>query len=474
MWDVVVIGGGITGLATAYELRKLAAADGRELRVGVVEGAPRLGGKIVTEADGGFLLEGGPDSFLVHKPWALELVRELGLEARLVAADAEPRTTYVVHRGRLVALPMGMQLLVPRQWGSLLRSPLLSWGAKLHLLLERWRPPRRCDDDESVADFVRRRLGSEVLERVAEPLLAHIHVADVERMSLRATYAPLAELEERYGSLTRGVQALRRRVPASAPLFLALRGGMGELIAELAGRLPPESLRLGRPARALEALPGGWAVHLDGGDALTTTAIVLAVPAFAAGDLLEPYDAALAQRLRAIRYVSLATLSLGYRRAEVGHPLAGYGFFVPRGEKRTVLAATWTSSKFAGRVPDGGHVLMRLFLGGALGEEVLAEDDATLAARARDDVRDLLGIRAAPVLERLYRWPRGYPQYEVGHGERVRAIETALPPGLAVAGSAYHGVGLPDCIRSAREAARASFAALGARRSEVDGGVLAC
>ena len=467
MWDVVVIGGGIAGLTAAYELHRLAAADGRATRVGLVEGAPRLGGKIVTDEAGGFLVEGGPDSFLARKPWALELARELGLESRVVAADGEPRTTFVVRRGRLVPLPLGAL--------PLLRSPLLSWGAKLRLALERFQPPRRGSGDESVADFVRRRAGGEVLERLAEPLLAHVHVADVERMSLDASYPQLAELERRHGSLTRGVAALRRRAAPGAPVFLTLRGGIGELVERLAARLPPESLRLGRAVRRLEARPGGgWIVRLADGEAMPAAAVVLAVPAFAAAELAAPLDAALARRLRAIRYASLATLSLAYRRREVAHPLAGYGFFVPRREVRTVLASTWTSSKFAGRVPDEDHVLLRVFLGGALGEEALRGDDDALVDRARADLRDLLGLTAEPVLARLYRWPRGYPQYEVGHRERVAAIAAAVPPGLAVAGSAYHGVGLPDCVRSAREAARAAYAALGPRVAEVDGGVLAC
>lgn len=467
MWDVVVIGGGIAGLTAAYELGRLAAAEGRDLRVGLVEGAPRLGGKIVSDAVDGFLLEGGPDSFLARKPWALELARELGLESRVAAADGEPRTTFVVHCGRLVPLPTGIS--------SLLRSPLLSWGAKLRLGLERFRPPRLDESDESVAAFVRRRLGAEALERLAEPLLAHVHVADVERMSLRATYPQLAEIEARHGSLTRGVAAMRRHAAPGAPVFLTLRGGIGELVHRLAERLPPESLRLGRPVRALEAVPGGgWAVRLAGGETMRTAAVVLAVPAFAAAELVAPLDAELGRRLRAVRYVSLATLSLAYRRREVAHPLAGYGFFVPRREVRTVLASTWTSSKFAGRVPDDDHVLLRVFLGGALGEEALGGDDDTLVDRARADLRDLMGLGATPVLARLYRWPRGYPQYEVGHRERVRAIAAALPPGLAVAGSAYHGVGLPDCVKSAREAARTVLSGLGEGVAEVDGGVLAC
>lgn len=480
MWDAVVIGGGITGLAAAHALGRAEEA-GRPIRVCLVESAPRLGGKILSERVGGFLVEGGPDSFIVQKPWALELARELGLGDRIVAADDEHRTTYVAQGGRLVPLPEGLGLLVPAKWGPVLRSPLLSWGAKLRLAREGRVPPRRDESDESVADFVRRRLGDEILESLAEPLLAHIHVADVERMSLAATYPRLAELERRYGSLTAGVRTLARRGPGrpASPVFLTLRGGLGELVERLAGRIPAGSVRLGRRVRRVAGGPGGspsdsYAVELDDGTALATRTIVFAVPAWAAAGLVESYDPGLARRLGAIRYASMATLSLGYRRRELERPLAGYGFFVPRREQRTILACTWTSSKFAGRAPDAEHALVRLFLGGALGEEVLARDDATLTRLAREDLRALLGIRAEPVLERLYRWPRGYPQYEVGHPERVREIEAALPPGWAIAGSPYHGVGLPDCVRSAREAASKVLGAIREGVAEVDGGVLAC
>lgn len=473
MWDVVVIGGGIAGLTAAYELHKRESG----LRLCLVERDARLGGKIVSDRVDGFLVEGGPDSFITHKPWALELVRELGLEHRIVAADQERATTYVVKNGRLVPLPLGPRMLTARGRIDFLRSPLLSPGAKLRIGVERWVRPRRDDGDESVADFVRRRFGGEVLESLAQPLLAHIHVADVERMSLAATYPRLAEMERRHGSLTAGLRQLRRHAGgrSAGSVFLTLRGGMGELAGRLADALPPEARRPGRTVSRLEAARDGeWTVHLDDGTRLATRAAILALPAFAAADVVEPASAELARRLRAIRYVSLATLTLGYRRRELGHPLDGFGFFVPRREGRALLACTWTSEKFAGRTPDAEHALVRCFVGGALGEEVVERDDASLVGLLRRELDDILGLRAAPVLERLYRWPRGYPQYEVGHLERVRRIEEALPPGLAVAGSAYHGVGLPDCIRSARRAAEGVLAGLAARVAEVDGGALAC
>jgi oxygen-dependent protoporphyrinogen oxidase len=496
MAEVVVLGGGIAGLAAAHRLVQAGAPD---LRVRVVEAGDRWGGKILSERRDGYLLESGPDSLVPQKPEALALVRELGLGDRLVRSRDAHRGLYFWRGGRLVKLPPGFAQLVPERWGDLLRSPLLSWRGKVRFLAERLVPPRSGEHDESVADFVRRRLGREVLDRLAEPVLAHIHVADIERMSLLATYPRLRQLESRYGSLTRGVETLRRSRPASAsppPLFWALAGGVGELVDALTARLPAESLLLGRRALRLELKEGGtfsegelkeggtfsegelkeggtflkkggtlereeillnskeggtWRVVLDGGEILEADAVVLALPAFAAADLLADVDPELGAGLRAIRYVSMATLSLGFRRADLGRELDGFGFFVPREEKRRILACTWSSSKFDGRAPEGS-VLLRIFLGGARREADLELGDDELTAAVLGELREMLGGCGEPELTRLYRIPRGYPQYDVGHVERVQKLEKRLPHGLFLAGSGYHGVGLPACIASAHRA----------------------
>jgi oxygen-dependent protoporphyrinogen oxidase len=477
--DVVVVGGGIAGLTAVHRLQRGEQREaGDRVRCRLVEGAARLGGKILTERAGGFLVEGGPDSFLPQKPEALALVRELGLGDRLLASDDRRARTFVLRNGKLVPLPAGLQLLVPTRLRSFLASPLLSWPGKVRLLAERFVPPRRVGDggnaDESVADFVRRRFGAEALERLGEPLLGHIHVADVERMSLHATYPRLAELERRFGSLHRGMRqaALAGRGPATTPVlrrpggdegegrrpaFYTLEGGVGELADALARRLDPDSVLLGRRAVAVTPRPTeggdpGWTVHLDDGEELPARSVVLALPAFVAAELLAGAEPELARRLRAIPYVSVATLSLGYRRRDLPRPLDGFGFFVPRGEGPRILACTWTSTKFPGRAPEDG-ALVRVFLGGALQEEVLELDDDALIAAVRADLRPILGVDAEPEVARLHRWPRGYPQYRVGHLERVAEIEAALPPGLHLAGSAYRGVGLPDCIRGGYRAA---------------------
>lgn len=455
--DVVIIGGGIAGLATAYRLQQDAAAGEPPLRLRLFERAERFGGKIVTDREDGFVVEGGPDSIIPQKPWALELIREIGLGDDLLPSNDSRRVTRVLHRGRLEPLPEGLQLTGLSRWRDLRRSPLLSWPAKLRFAAERWVPARRSGPDESVADFVRRRFGEGALWSLAEPLLAHLHVADVERMSLVATYPRLAYLEAGWGSLARRAASPANRRTGSSPtgpIFWTLKGGMETLVGALVERLDPGVLTAGcGVARIRRTAAGpGYAVHLDDGRELAAGAVVLAAPAAAVGDLARDLDSGLAAKLSRIRYASMATLSLGYERSAVDHPLDGFGFLVPRREKRRVLACTWTSTKFDHRAPRDG-ALVRVFLGGVGSEELLAADDDALVRAVREDLAAIMGLTAEPRMARLHRWPRGYPQYDVGHLERVVEIEGALPPGVFLAGSAYYGVGLPDCVRSGSEAA---------------------
>jgi len=472
---VVVVGGGITGLATAYYLQKRADQDNLPLSCTLVESAANLGGKVVTLRRDGFVIEGGPDALLTQKPWGLELCRELGLADRLVGTrPGQP--FYLLMRGRLVPFPPGVVLTVPTKLWPILRTPAMTWPGKLRMGLDLILPPRRDDADESLADFVRRRLGREALETFAEPLLAGVHVADPERLSLRATFPRLAEVERRHGSLIRGFRASAAGPrPATTPSqngagatsvrartpFVALRGGMQELVDALATRLGPATIVRGRKVVSLDG-PGSGAspplpsasyrVHLDDGATLEAGIVVLATPSYVAADLVEPFNPDLASGLRQIRYVSTATISLGFRRDDVAHPLNGTGFLIPRREKRRITAGTWTSSKFEDRAPEG-HVLLRAFVGGARDEAIVERDDAELVAIARSELGDILGIDAEPILAEVFRWRRGMPQYDVGHRERVAALERRLGHGLFLAGSTYGGVGLPDCIHGAQQTA---------------------
>ncbi len=468
---IVIVGGGITGLSAAYFLLKRSQGLKPSIEVTLVE-PERLGGKVVTERVQGFLVEGGPDAFLTQKPWAVQLCRELGLGDQLVAP--RPGKTYVLVGGRLRRLPEGAMGLIPTRLGSFARSELFTLGGKLRMGLELVIPPKRDDQDESLAQFITRRLGREALDRLAEPLLAGVYAADPQCLSVNATFPMLCELERRYGSLIRGALRIRRqrRPPSSTssreggkpPVFLTLRGGLEALTGALTSRIEPRArVLLGRRVVRLEPLARGYRLKLGDGATLEADAVVLTTPAFVTAELVEPLSAEAAELLVQIPYASTAVVSLGFRCRDVEHPLDGTGFVVPRAEGRELSACTWSSSKWPGRAPEG-FVLLRAFFGRFGRSDVLSLEDAELVELALDELRDLLGIRGRgrPALARVHRWPRAMPQYLVGHRERLAQIEEALSehPGLVLAGAAYRGIGLPDCIRQGEEVAERLLAFL--------------
>jgi len=462
LFHVVIIGGGIAGLSTAYYLQQ--QAPGRGLSYTLLEGASAWGGKIQTRVEAGFVIEGGPDSFITQKPAALRLCRELGLEDQLQGTNDAQRKVYVLHAGRLRSLPDGVMLVIPTKFTPFVFSPLISLPGKLRMGMDLFIPRRNGDGDESLADFIRRRLGREALDKIAEPLMSGIHVSDAERQSIRGTFPRFVELERKYGSLIKGMlaqKALARQHPGPRlPVFMTLRGGLGQLVQALVARLSGE-LRLNAQVVRLERLPAstsqtraGYRLYLADGQSLLADAVVLATPAFTAAELVESFRPELAGRLRAIRHVSTATLSLAFARAGFEHPLDGFGFVVPRREPCQLMACTWTSTKFEGRAPQD-YVLIRAFVGGPHRQELVDLDDATLIALVRDELRRVMGIRKPPAMTWLYRWPQANPQYDVGHLERVDEIErlAASLPGLYLTGSAYRGVGIPDCIEQGKAVA---------------------
>jgi oxygen-dependent protoporphyrinogen oxidase len=457
---IVVVGGGIAGLAAAHRFVELARDAARPLDLVLAEAAGRLGGTIRTERTDGFLLEAGPDSFISEKPWALALAERIGLGPRLRRTDDRFRRTYVVRRGRLEPLPEGFLLLAPTRVGPVLRSRVFSWRGKLRLALDVVLPRRTGGGDESLGRFVRRRLGREALERVAQPLVGGIYTADPDRLSLAATMPRFLALEQEHRSLILGLRRAARPGEATGAsgarwsLFVTLAEGMEELVSALAARLPRGAVRVGTPVAALGAAPEGWRVALADGRSLAADGVVLAGPAPRMAAVVGGVDEWLARQLGGIPQASSATVALAYPRTAVRHALDGFGFVTPRIEGRIALACTFSSVKYPGRAPEG-FVLLRVFVGGALQADLLERGDADLARLAHDDVAALLGIAGAPVLSRVWRHPSTMPQYEVGHLDRVAAIETRLEslPGLAVAGGSYRGVGIADCVHSGEVAA---------------------
>jgi oxygen-dependent protoporphyrinogen oxidase len=465
-FTIAIIGGGIAGLSTAYYLQKQAAAKGIALRYTVLEAAPRWGGHILTETvetdAGRFVVEAGPDSFITQKPWGVQLARELGLADRLLGTNDAMRKVYVLNRGKPTPMPDGVLLIVPTKFMPFALSPLISPLGKLRMGLDLLIPPKRDGADETLADFVRRRLGSEALDKIAEPLLSGIYNSEADRQSLLATFPRFRDLEVKYGSLTKGMLASRRNrhgSPQPSPdgekplsVFMSLAGGTGELVDALVAQLTGD-LRLNTPVERLARRPAGdYALTLAGGETPRADAVVLAVPAYVAQALARETAPDVAAGLGSIRYVSTGTVSLAYHLADIRHPLLGFGLVVPSSERRPVNAVTWSSLKFDGRAPEG-HALLRVFFGGSRSPQSMELDDDALLAIVRDQLREFMGIEAAPLFHRIYRWDRSNAQYDVGHLERIAALEAALPPGLHLTGSPYRGVGLPDCIKQGQETA---------------------
>jgi oxygen-dependent protoporphyrinogen oxidase len=454
--DVVVVGGGVAGLAAAHELHTRGASF-------LLLEAASFGGVVRTERRDGFLLEGGPDSILAAKADALQLARELGIESRLVPTNPDRRTVFLLHKGELHPLPEGMFLAVPTKIGPFLASPLFSWGGKLRMALEVFQGAREPPQDESIASFLRRRFGQEAVERLGEPLLAGIHAGDPESLSIRSTFPRFVDMERR-GSL---VLAMRRpsgaRPGTSAPsAFVSFADGLTELVSAVVASLPAERRRASAQVTGLEAVAGGYTVRF-GAEEVLARSVILALPAHRARPLLAPSFPSLAAPLGRIRFASTATVCLGYARGHVEHPLDGYGLLVPRGEGLRTSACSFMSTKFPGRAPEG-HVLLRGFLGGTRDPGILEARDAALVDLVRTEMGPVLGLKGKPVLTRVFRWPDGTPQMEVGHGDLVRQVEDELQrlPGLFLTGAGLRVTGIPDAIGDGRRVAVRALAPPGA------------
>jgi protoporphyrinogen/coproporphyrinogen III oxidase len=468
---LAIIGGGITGLAAAHRISELAIAREMPVEVTVLERDEQLGGPLRTVVRDGFVMETGTDSFLTEKPWAAQLANRLGLESELIPTRTEFRKTYVVRRGRLVPIPAGFSLLAPMHLGPIIASSLFSPWGKLRMALEPLIAKREDPSDESLASFVTRRLGREVLDRVAQPLAGGIYTADPEELSMCATMPRFVEMERRHGSLMRGMRAAEAVRTAQQQgtsgarwsLFLTLRGGVSTLADALASRLEG-SIRRGADVASIEREHDGWRIALADGSWVDADAVICAAHAYTAARLLRRIESRLADHLGYISYASAATVNLTWRVGDFPKPPDAFGFVVPAIERRKIIAGSFSSLKFEGRAPEG-FVLARVFLGGMLQSEMMKLSDAEMIAAARDEFRDLLGVTAAPGMTQVQRWPAAMPQYKVGHLDRVAKIEevAAQVPNLFLAGAAYRGVGVPDCVHSGENAAETAFERLAGR-----------
>jgi protoporphyrinogen/coproporphyrinogen III oxidase len=458
MTRIAIIGGGISGLSAAFALEEH-RRSGVDVDYVLYESSPRLGGVLRTEFIDGCIVEAGPDSFITEKTWATDLCRALGLGDQLIGSNDADRKTYILTKGRLVEMPDGLMFMVPTKILPTGMSPLFSWKTKLRMTQELLHPPRAVDHDESVAAFVERHYGSEMVDRLADPLLSGVYGGEAACLSVRAVLPRFAEMERKHGSLGRAMLAARKKMSSgprkpAPPLFTSLKNGMQHLAETVVSRLTPSALLTNVPVQAVQREAGSWVVSA-GLQSDQFDSVIVALPAPAAADVLRMVSPELSAELAAIRYSSSITVGLGYDR-EVRETLPpGFGFLVPRSEGKKLLAATFVHNKFPHRAPDD-RALLRCFFAGSHAEDVWSLLDQQIVGIVRNELQQILGLRAEPLFARVYKWKSAMAQYGVGHLERLDRMERLRQqlPGLALAGNAYSGIGVPDCVRSGRDAAK--------------------
>jgi protoporphyrinogen/coproporphyrinogen III oxidase len=460
MTRIAIIGGGISGLSAAFELEELRRNASANVEYVLYETSARLGGVLRTEYIDGCVVEAGPDSFITEKPWAADLSRALGLGDQLIGSNDADRKTYILTKGRLVVMPDGLMFMVPTKILPTGFSPLFSWKAKLRMTQELFHPPRAVDQDESVAAFVERHYGAEMVDRLADPLLSGVYGGEAASLSVRAVLPRFAEMERTHGSLGRAMLAARKKTSAgprkpAPPLFTSLKNGMQHLAETLVSRLTPTALLTNAPVQALQREAGSWVVSA-GMQSDEFDSVIIALPAPAAAQVLRIVSPELSAELGAIQYSSSITVGLGYDRNVRQSLPPGFGFLVPRSEGKKLLAATFVHNKFPHRAPDD-RALLRCFFAGSNAEDVWPLSDDRIVGIVRNELQQILGLRAEPLFARVYKWKSAMAQYGVGHLDRLERIERIRQqlPGLALAGNAYRGIGVPDCVRSGRDAAKA-------------------
>lgn len=483
MKKVAIIGGGISGLSCAYQLKVLAEEKGEALQFVLLEKEGRFGGQILTEKKDNLTLEKGPDCFISTKPWAIELSKKLGIENRIINTNEKNKGTYVLSKGKLHPLPEGILLLVPTQFSPFVKSRLFSWPGKIRMGLDLFIPKGRAQDDESLANFVRRRLGQEVLDKLAEPLIGGIHASDPEKMSLKSTFPQILEMEKEHRSLILATidgqkkmkQAMKAKKGSRSQeprrtFFISYIDGMQEIIDALVASLDSKSLQLN--TRVLEIQPVNlpdnkqkYRIEIEGEQPVEVDAVVLSTLPYTSADLMQNVDSRISEILNTIPSVSSATVSLAFKRDEVPASLNGFGFLVPSIEKKNIMAATFTSLKWHHRAPEI-YFLMRVFIGGAKNQELVELDDSKIQKMILDELKSIIDINAQPFLTEICRWRKAMPQYTLGHYIRIKEIDDLIKsiPGVFLTGAGYQGVGIPDCIHRADQTAEQVLAYLGKER----------
>ena len=463
MKKIIIIGGGIAGLAAAYRIQK-EISEGASLECILLEGGDRFGGKIATKRSDGFVIERGPDSFISQKPAAIQLCQQLGLGDHLVSTNPGTPNTYVYTGGKLVTMPDGLSLMIPTKFLPFAFTPLFSLSGKIRMAFDLLIPRKTDESDESLASFVRRRMGEEALRKMAEPMLAGIYASDPETMSIGSTFPMFVETERKYRSLILGMLARKKamllnaskRPKSNFSLFMTLKDGLGEMVEAVIKKSPDIKFQSRVRVESISWKEGDWTVLLEEGGEQKADALILATPGHITARFLESVTPKAAELLKQIKYVSTATVTIAYKKEGFSHALDGFGFVVPKCEGRSILACTWTSSKFPHRTPDG-HVMLRCYLGGALQEEIAEKDEETMANLVKQDLKEIMGITEEPVFCKIFHNRKSNVQYEVNHSQRIDTIMQELQEGLFLAGSAYRGIGIPDCIQSGTKSAESAI-----------------
>lgn len=477
MKQVIIIGGGAAGLGAAFKVAR-AAQEGHDVAFTLVEKDDRLGGKIATELvddewggadDARFTIDGGPDCFLTMKPAVHRIAKAAGVFDDELPSDESRKKTLILSRGRLFEMPDGVMMFAPTKFLPFATTGLFSWPGKFRMGWDLFVPKKKVEEgefnDETLEDFIVRRMGRECLDRLAEPLVGGVHASDPKQMSLAATFPNLLEMEQKHGSMLKGFLAQRKSIeemrkkyppkPGDKPktFFTSFEGGMQELTDSMAGAAGRGSMRTGTGVASIAQDGGAWTVTLDDGTVLRGDAVIVATESWAAEPLLRSVDAQIADALAGIPSSTSATVSLGFREDEIGIDMDAFGVLCPQVEKRALMAATFSSTKWPGRAPEG-KVLMRGFVGGPQNQAIMENSDEDLVAIVVREMREILGIKGEPLFSRVYRWHLGMPQYTMGHLGRVETIEqrSAEIAGLALAGGSYRGVGIPNCIESGERA----------------------